>query len=184
MFYSFFDYFLRETRLKILEVSQIKKQDKVLDVCCGTGEQAILFSKKSNYVYGIDLDSKMIEFAIKKNSNVKFGVAYAEHIPFPDNYFDVVSITLALHEKDEKLRDLVFKEIKRVVKKEGRIIIADYNYPMPFNFSSFVVKTIEWLAGKYHYESFKNYLSHKGLNNLNIKKQYLVFNKIIKIIEI
>ncbi len=184
MFYSIFDYFLRETRIKVCKMSEIKKQDRVLDVCCGTGEQAILFSKKSDHVYGIDLDSRMIEYALKKNSRVNFGVAYAEHIPFPNNYFDVVSITLALHEKDENLRNLVLLEIKRVVKEQGKIIIADYNYPMPFNFLSILVRTIERMAGDYHYNSFKNYLFSNGLNNLNIKGQDFSLNKIIKIVKI
>jgi len=182
MFYTFFDYVLREVRIKVLEMAQIKKQDKVLDVCCGTGDQAVLFSHHSDYVYGIDLDAKMIEFAINRKSNVRFGVAYAECLPFPSEYFDVVSITLALHEKDEGLRQLVFSEIKRVVKKNGRIIIADYNYPLPF--LGFLVRIIERLAGEYHYTSFKNYLSLGGLNNLEFKEQNFVINNIIKIIKL
>lgn len=184
MLYSFLDYILREVRIKVANIAQIKKQDKVLDVCCGTGDQAMWFSKYSDFVYGIDLDYRMIDFAIKKNSNIRFGVAYGECLPFPDEYFDVVSITLALHEKDEKLREKVFNEIKRVVKKDGRIIIADYNCPMPFNLLSILVRIIEWFAGDYHYKSFKNYLSKNGLNNLQAKEQEIVFKNIIKIIKI
>jgi len=182
MLYTILDYILRSVRTKVLEMSEIKKQDKVLDVCCGTGAQAFLFSRHSDFVYGIDLDARMIEFAINRKSNVRFGVAYAEHLPFPDHYFDVVSITLALHEKDEELRQLVFSEIKRVVKKDGRIIIADYNYPLPF--LGFLVRIIERLAGEYHYESFKNYLSLKGLNNLEFKEQSFAIMNTIKIIKI
>jgi ubiquinone/menaquinone biosynthesis C-methylase UbiE len=184
MFYFILDYFLREVRASVLEISQIKREDKVIDICCGTGDQAVLFSKKSDFVYGIDLDYKTIEAALKRKSNVFFGVAYAEKLPFPDNYFDVVSISLALHEKDEELRKLVINEIKRIVKEDGRVIIADYNYPMPFNFLSILIRIIEWLAGDYHHDSFKNYLSSKGLNNLKVKKQKLVFKKTIKIIKI
>lgn len=184
MLYSILDHLLREVRIKVSNISQIKKQDKVLDVCCGTGDQAVLFSKYSDFVYGIDLDQKMIDFAIKRNSNVRFGVAYGELLPFPDEYFDIVSITLALHEKDESLREKVFNEIKRVVKKGGNIIIADYNCPMPFNFLSIVVKIIEWFAGDYHYNSFKNYLSKNYLNDLKIKEQEFAIKNIIKIVKI
>ncbi|HOC53509.1 MAG TPA: methyltransferase domain-containing protein [Candidatus Pacearchaeota archaeon] len=184
MLYTFLDYILKDVRIKVSDIAKIKKQDRVLDVCCGTGDQAVMFSKYSDYVYGIDLDQRMINFAINRKSNVRFGVSYAEHLPFPDDYFDVVSITLALHEKDQELREKVFKEIKRTTKKDGRIIIADYNYPVPLNFTSFVVRTIEWLAGEYHYNSFKNYLSLKGLSNLEIKEQVLAINKTIKIVRI
>lgn len=182
MFYTIFDYILREARTNVLEMAQIKKQDKILDVCCGTGAQAVLFSQKSDFVYGIDLDARMIEFAINRKSNIRFGVAYAENIPFPSEYFDVVSITLALHEKDEELRKLVFSEIKRVVKKDGRIIIADFNYPLPF--FGFLVRIIERMAGKHHFNSFKNYLSLGGLNNLEIKEQDFAIMNTIKIIKI
>jgi demethylmenaquinone methyltransferase/2-methoxy-6-polyprenyl-1,4-benzoquinol methylase len=189
MFYAnFFDNFLRSVRKKVLEISDIQKQDKVLDVCCGTGDQATLFSNYSDFVYGIDLNHKMIEFALNRKSKVNFGVAYAENIPFPDEYFDVISISLALHEKDEKLRKMIFSEIKRVVKKQGRIIIADYNYPLPFSFISFLIIIIERMAGKYHFNSFKNYLSLKGLDNLTkelkIEKQDFAIRKIIKIINL
>jgi ubiquinone/menaquinone biosynthesis C-methylase UbiE len=182
-FYAiFFDNILREVRSKVLEMAQIKKQDKVLDVCCGTGAQAVLFSRHSDYVYGVDLDSKMIEFAINRKSNIRFGVAYGEYLPFSSEYFDVVSITLALHEKDEELRKLVFSEIQRVVKKDGKIIVADFNYPLPF--FGFLVRIIERMAGEYHYNSFKNYLSLGGLNNLKIKEKCFAIMNTIKIIKI
>lgn len=188
MFYAnFFDNLLKGVRKKVLKISNIQKQDKVLDVCCGTGAQAILFSDHSDFIYGIDLDHKMIEFALNRKSRVNFGAAYAEYIPFPDEYFDVVSISLALHEKDEKLRQMIFSEIKRIIKKNGRIIIADYNYPLPFSFISFLIIMIERMAGDYHFNSFKNYLSSKGLNDLikglKIEKQSFAIKKTIKIIK-
>ncbi|MDD3292505.1 MAG: class I SAM-dependent methyltransferase [Candidatus Pacebacteria bacterium] len=189
MFYAnFFDNLLKSVRKKVLEMANIQKQDKVLDVCCGTGAQAILFSNYSDFVYGIDLDNRMIEFALNRKSRVNFGVAYAEHIPFPSEYFDIVSISLALHEKDEKLRKMIFSEIKRVVKKDGRIVIADYNYPLPFNFISFLVVMIERMAGNYHFNSFRNYLSLKGLDDLikelKIEKQSFAIKKTIKIVNL
>jgi ubiquinone/menaquinone biosynthesis C-methylase UbiE len=182
MLYTVFDYILREARSRVLEMAQVKKQDKVLDVCCGTGDQAVMFSRHSDFVYGVDLDARMIEFAINRKSNVRFGVAYAQHLPFPDQYFDIVSTTLALHEKDEELRKLVFSEIKRVVKKNGRIIVADFNCPLPF--MGFLVRIIERMAGEHHYNSFKNYLSLGGLNSLEIKEKSFAVNNIIKIIKI
>jgi ubiquinone/menaquinone biosynthesis C-methylase UbiE len=188
MFYDkVFDSLLRGARMKICEIADIKKQDKILDVCCGTGAQASLFSKKSDSVYAIDLDQRMIEFALKRKNKVSFGVAYAEYLPFPSDFFDIVSISLALHEKDEQLRKAVVSEIKRVVKKNGKIIIVDYNMPLSF---SFLIKTIERLAGEHHFRCFNNYLLKGGLetilkeNNLEISASASAVGGIIKIIKI
>ena len=179
-----FDSLLKEARMKICEIAELEKQDRVLDVCCGTGAQAFLFSEKSDFVYAIDLDQRMIEFALKRKNKVNFGVAYAECLPFPSGFFDAVSISLALHEKDEQLRKSVVSEIKRVVKENGKIIIADYNTSLPF-----LVRLIERLAGEYHFNCFKNYLLKGGMetiikeNNLEVEAETLVFVKIIKIIK-
>lgn len=184
MLYDIFDFLLREARMKICETLEIKNQDRVLDVCCGTGAQASFFSKKSDFVYGIDLDPIMIGFALKRKTGANFGVAYAECLPFPSGFFDAVSISLALHEKDEQLRRAVVSEIKRVVKKNGKIIIADYDTSLPF-----FVGIIEKLAGDYHFDCFKKYLFKGGLeaiikeNHLEVEAETSAVMGIIKIIK-
>ena len=185
MFYDkIFDSLLKKARMKICEITEAGKQERILDVCCGTGAQASLFSEKSDFVYAIDLDQRMIEFALRRKTKVNFGVAYAERLAFPSGFFDAVSISLALHEKEEKLIKSVVSEIKRVVKKKGKIVIADYNTSLPF-----LVWTIERLAGERHFNCFKNYLLKGGLeaiikeSDLEVEAETLAFAKIIKIIK-
>ncbi|MDD5098359.1 MAG: class I SAM-dependent methyltransferase [Candidatus Pacebacteria bacterium] len=163
------DPLLRSVRIKTLETSLIEKDSVVLDVCCGTGDQSFYYAQRSNHVFGIDIDPNMINLAgksRKKDNNPIFIIADASNLPFKDNYFDLVSICLALHEKNEELRIKVLSEIKRVAKKDGTIIIVDYNVPLPNNPLSLFIKIIEFFAGKDHFECFNNYIKSGGIEEI------------------
>ena len=188
------DPILKSLRLKVLEVSQIKENSLVLDVCCGTGDQAFYFAKNSDHVFGIDLDPSMLALANKRKQkqkgNVGFSLADASQLPFEDNYFDLVSTCLALHEKNEELRNKVLLEMKRVVKKDGKIIIVDYNTPMPKNPMALVIYITEYLAGKNHFNCFKEYHKRKGLKELlakiglKVEKRIFIYKETIELLEI
>jgi len=172
------DLLLRNVRIEMVEIALLEKETKVLDVCCGTGDQANYYAQKSNYVWGIDIDT------VEKDGNPKIILADAQKMPFKDEYFDVTSICLALHEKDQKLRECIIKEMERVTKKSGKIIIADYIVPPPKNLTSFIIKTIEFLAGKEHFKNFTDYIERGGLDNIIKKKKkerFIVLNDNIEI---
>jgi demethylmenaquinone methyltransferase/2-methoxy-6-polyprenyl-1,4-benzoquinol methylase len=73
----------------------------------------------------------MLNVAKKENKykNVKFEAADATNLPFEDNSFDVSSISFALHEMPLSIIEKVLKEMVRVTKPEGIIVIADYDLP-------------------------------------------------------
>lgn len=98
-------------------------QGKILDVGCGTGEQ-IKYWKTLNenlHIEGIDLDEHVVNLAKKKNLNVSVG--NATQLKFKDETFDaVVCLESAFH---YKTREKFLKEAYRVLKKDGKLIIAD-----------------------------------------------------------
>ncbi|MCK4553665.1 class I SAM-dependent methyltransferase, partial [Candidatus Parcubacteria bacterium] len=113
-------YRARRIIIKQLIKKYIQKiRPKILDVGCGTG---LLFKELQQYadVYGIDSSPSSINFCVKRGlSNIKLGDATA--IPHDDNFFDIVlALDLLEHIKDD---NLAIQEIKRVVRKEGIIII-------------------------------------------------------------
>jgi ubiquinone/menaquinone biosynthesis C-methylase UbiE len=56
--------------------------------------------------------------------------------------------------------------MKRVVKKGGRLIFIDFNYPLPKSMTSFFVNLIELFVGKKHWQNFKSYLKEGGISKI------------------
>jgi ubiquinone/menaquinone biosynthesis C-methylase UbiE len=168
-FYSLFvDPVLKEMRIRIPEFAGMKKGDKALDICCGTGDQAFYYRKKGIVAVGIDLNPKMIETAEKRKGKEKakdvfFLSANAANLPFEDDFFDFASISLALHEITRKMRDEIVSEMRRVVKKDGYLVFIDFSVPLPKKFSSFLIRTVEFLAGRKNFHNFKDYYDQGGL---------------------
>ena len=170
------DPLLRGIRIYVPEFSRMKVGNKVLDVCCGTGDQVFYYAKKGIIATGVDLNPEMIKMAEKDKrkqdlKNVSFQIADAKSLPFKDNSFDYASISFALHEKERTARDKIISEMKRVVKKEGNLIFIDFQVPLPKNLYSYFVKAVEYLAGRDHFRSFKDYLGQGGLDGIFKKNQ-------------
>jgi ubiquinone/menaquinone biosynthesis C-methylase UbiE len=165
------DPFLRGIRVYTLRFSGMRAGDRVLDVCCGTGDQVYYYARAGMLATGIDLDPAMLRLAEKDKrrkvlDNVSFHLADARSLPFEDNSFDYVSISFALHEKERDARDEVISEMKRVVRAEGALIFVDFQVPLPKKLLSRLVRAAEFIAGGQHYRCFKDYLAQGGLDVL------------------
>lgn len=100
----------------------LKKNLKILDIGCGTGE-TLTFIKKikpQSILFGVDNSSKAVAFTQKRGHQVK--LSSAQKLVFKTNTFDVVLLLDVIeHIKDDSL---VIKEAARVLKKDGLIIIT------------------------------------------------------------
>lgn len=106
----------------IKEFADTIRGSKILDVGCGLGNYTKLFSVNNNEVTGIDI----IDFRDKECSKYFHFIKYdGKLMPFKDEAFDVVtSLDVIEHVKD----DLNFvKEIRRVQRKNGKLLIATPN---------------------------------------------------------
>lgn len=119
-------------REKIVNLLKLKPDDRLLDLGCGTG--SLLVVAKSKYpnvdMAGVDIDSKVLEIAQKKiqksNLNIKLIKSSADKLPFTDNSFDVVVSTLVFHHLPTDVKKAALKEIYRILKKDGRFLLADF----------------------------------------------------------
>ena len=105
---------------------------RVLDVACGTGAQTLAFANRGLSVVGIDLSHDMLKHARDKVSpklDLTFIQGDAVKIGYPNDAFDASSISLGLHDMPEDVAIKILNEMIRVTKKDGQIIIADYNTP-------------------------------------------------------
>jgi ubiquinone/menaquinone biosynthesis C-methylase UbiE len=123
----------RYLRLKRIdwELTHICSKDKILDVGCGLGIDAILLSKNVDFYIGIDIDKKSLLIAKKLvrmqgSVNTDFVLASAFNLPFRDNIFDVcVSYSSIEHSKTNFL-DWI-REMSRVTRSGGYITITTSN---------------------------------------------------------
>ncbi len=109
---------------------EIYPQAKVLDIACGTGEfERLLLNKNpTQKIIGVDISENMLNVARKKYqaySNIKFEQASAHSLPFNSHYFDVVVCANSFHFFDKP--QVALREIKRVLKPDGKVIILDWN---------------------------------------------------------
>jgi ubiquinone/menaquinone biosynthesis C-methylase UbiE len=150
-------------------VAEIEAGQTVLDVACGTGALVFELSQKAKKVVGVDVSEPMINSAkkeIKKRSlkNVELIVANATNLSlFTDNKFDVVTLSMALHQFDPALHTPILKEIERVGKK---LIVVDYAVPLPQNVGGISARIIEFMAGTEHHRNFRKYYNQGGLNHI------------------
>lgn len=123
----------RAFREKILQLASLAPGEKVLDVGCGTGTLAIAAKRhvgESGLVYGIDASPEMIARSSAKARKARIDIMFergiAEALPFPDATFDVVLSTIMLHHLPRKARLEAIREMRRVLRPEGRILAVDF----------------------------------------------------------
>ncbi|HFA48866.1 MAG TPA: methyltransferase domain-containing protein [Bacteroidetes bacterium] len=118
------------TNSRLAEMGKISPSDKILDAGCGVGGSSIFLAKKYGCrVAGITLSERQVRTATSFSE--KKGVAHLASFAkqdytnthFPDNHFDVAWAIESMQTATDK--SLFFKEIKRVLKPGGRLLIAD-----------------------------------------------------------
>jgi ubiquinone/menaquinone biosynthesis C-methylase UbiE len=176
----FIDPILRNVRQIIPEFAGMKLGSNALDVCCGTGAQVIEYGKHGILATGIDKEQSMLDVALRNKEKLKlvntsFYLANATALPFDDDSFDYVSVSFGLHDKERDVRNRVVSEMKRVVKQDGSLIFIDFQVPLPNNIWAMFARTIEFLAGGSHYQSFRDFINNSGLKN--ILQDHLLFDE-------
>lgn len=112
----------------IVRSSEAGPVDTVLDVGCGPGLLACAFAREVRHVTGIDLTPAMLEQARKtaqeqQLTNVSWQQGDVMQLPYPSAHFSIVSSRFVFHHLEQPL--IVLKEMVRVCKPGGRIVVAD-----------------------------------------------------------
>ena len=112
----------------IVQSAGTRPTDTVLDVACGPGLLVCAFARAARHVTGIDITPAMLEQARKAQqeqglTNVSWKQGDVTRLPYPDGHFSIVSCRFVFHHLEEPL--VVLKEMKRVCKPGGRVVVAD-----------------------------------------------------------
>ncbi len=115
-----------------IDVSGVKSGDKVLDIAGGTGDLSALFLKqvgKNGEVWLTDINNSML--SIGRDRLIDEGIPApavqcdAEKLPFPDSYFNCVSVAFGLRNMTHKA--IALKEMLRVIKPGGTVIVLEFS---------------------------------------------------------
>jgi len=124
-------------RRAAVRVSGAKKGDAILDCATGTGDLAIAFKKRvqNGRVVGTDFVPEMIELARKKSPRIEFEVADVTQLPYANDTFDVASISFGIRNVGDPRKGI--RELARVVKPGGRVVILEFGQPRGRAFGAF-----------------------------------------------
>lgn len=119
-------------RRRTIDLGRLRRGEHALDAGCGTGALTRLAADAvgpSGLAVGIDAAPDMIRVAHEKaasaRSHARFKLAAVEHLPFGDERFDVAFVSLVLHHLPADLARSALREIHRVLKPGGRIVVVD-----------------------------------------------------------
>lgn len=129
---------------------------KVLDIAAGTGDLTRAFAKKAGptgEVWHTDINESMLRVGRDRLINEGFVlpslICDAERLPFPDNYFDRVSVAFGLRNMTHK--DAALAEMRRVLKPGGKLLVLEFSKVTPLlrkPYDLYSFKVLPWLGDK------------------------------------
>ncbi|MGM0434847.1 MAG: bifunctional demethylmenaquinone methyltransferase/2-methoxy-6-polyprenyl-1,4-benzoquinol methylase UbiE [Pseudomonadota bacterium] len=120
-----------------IELSSVRPGHRILDIAGGTGDLTMQFADRvgtQGEVVLADINQEMLEVGRERlidrgyAGRVDYVQANAECLPFPDSYFNAVSIAFGLRNVTDK--DLALREMTRVLKPGGKLLILEFSKPV------------------------------------------------------
>jgi demethylmenaquinone methyltransferase / 2-methoxy-6-polyprenyl-1,4-benzoquinol methylase len=120
---------------RLVRLAELKPGDRALDLCCGTGDVAFAMAGQGAEVTGLDASEAMLAVARNRAEKVpqargrapQFLRGDALEIPFPEESFDVVTVSYGLRNLSSWESGL--GEMFRVARRGGRLLVLDFGKP-------------------------------------------------------
>ncbi|AUG98527.1 bifunctional demethylmenaquinone methyltransferase/2-methoxy-6-polyprenyl-1,4-benzoquinol methylase UbiE [Pectobacteriaceae bacterium CE70] len=179
-----------------IECSGVRRGQHVLDLAGGTGDLTAKFSRLVGDDGGVvlaDINASMLKVGREKLrnngviGNVDYVQANAEALPFPDDFFDCITIAFGLRNVTDKEKAL--RSMYRVLKPGGRLLVLEFSKPTvkmlskvydaySFHILPRIGEMVASDADSYRYlaesirmhpdqETLKNMMSDAGFDNVN-----------------
>jgi demethylmenaquinone methyltransferase/2-methoxy-6-polyprenyl-1,4-benzoquinol methylase len=105
----------------------VRRGDRTLDACCGTGDLAVAARSRGADVVGLDFSARMLERARRKAPDVEFVEGDMLALPFGDASFDSVTVGFGVRNVEDL--DAGIGELRRVLRQGGRLGILEITTP-------------------------------------------------------
>lgn len=179
-----------------IECSGVRRNQRVLDLAGGTGDLTAKFSRmvgEGGEVILADINASMLKVGREKLrnkgiiDNINYVQANAEALPFPDNFFDCITISFGLRNVTDKNKAL--RSMYRVLKPGGRLLVLEFSKPTikqlstvydaySFHILPRIGEAVASDAGSYRYlaesirmhpdqETLKGMMSDAGFDSVN-----------------
>jgi len=124
----------RRWKRLVAQLAEVQPGDRVLDVCCGTGDLAFVLAARGAKVVGMDFSDAMLAVARAKSQkmgssvkNLQFLHGDAQRTSFPDATFDIVTVGYGL--RNLASWEAGLSEMVRVARPRGRLLVLDFGKP-------------------------------------------------------
>jgi demethylmenaquinone methyltransferase/2-methoxy-6-polyprenyl-1,4-benzoquinol methylase len=139
-----------------IQVSGVRAGDRVLDVAGGTADLSSAFAKRvgeTGEVWLTDINNAMLtrgrDRLLDEGAVMPTAQCDAEKLPFPSDYFDVVTVAFGLRNMTHK--DVALAEMRRVLRPGGRLLVLEFSKvwePLAPAYDLYSFKLLPWLGQK------------------------------------
>jgi demethylmenaquinone methyltransferase/2-methoxy-6-polyprenyl-1,4-benzoquinol methylase len=112
---------------RLIALAEIRADDRVLDLACGTGDILFLAAARARVAVGLDLTFRMLQLAKRKRAGASLVTGDMLALPFPPGRFSVVTTGYGLRNVPDLAQAI--DEIARVLAPGGRLLSLDFNRP-------------------------------------------------------
>ncbi|MFP3565197.1 bifunctional demethylmenaquinone methyltransferase/2-methoxy-6-polyprenyl-1,4-benzoquinol methylase UbiE [Paraburkholderia sp. SIMBA_030] len=147
----------RAWKMFTIAQANVRPGFKVLDIAGGTGDLSKAFARQAGEtgeVWHTDINESMLRVGrdrlLDKGVITPALLCDAEKIPFPNNYFDVVTVAFGLRNMTHK--DVALAEMRRVLKPAGRLLVLEFSKvwdPLKKVYDVYSFKVLPWLGDRF-----------------------------------
>lgn len=117
----------RRWRTAVLRAVDPRPGDRVLDLAAGTGTSSVPFAERGALVVPCDFSVGMLRVGKRARPSLPFTAGDATRLPFADDSFDAATISFGLRNVVDP--DAGLREIRRVVRPGGRLVVCEFSSP-------------------------------------------------------
>jgi demethylmenaquinone methyltransferase / 2-methoxy-6-polyprenyl-1,4-benzoquinol methylase len=138
----------RRWRRAVVAAVGVRPGERVLDLAAGTGTSSEPFADAGVFVVPCDFSLGMLRVGKRRRPDLPFVAGDALKLPFADASFDAVTISFGLRNLNDI--DAGLREMLRVVRHGGRLVVCEFSHPtwMPFRtvYVEYLMRALPTLA--------------------------------------